>query len=105
MAQAFHGDQVVELSVQLGVQEVEGKNNLIAMESLCYSANKGSDDVSTSLTGLEGHNSRSLAPLECPMRRETGWFRSMCEGTITDEFFCMQAFPFFGILLVIQAAA
>ena len=25
VAQAFHGDQVVELSVQLAVQEVEGK--------------------------------------------------------------------------------
>ena len=25
MAQAFHGDQVVELRVQLAVQEVEGK--------------------------------------------------------------------------------
>ena len=25
MAQDFHGDQVVELSVQLAVQEVEGK--------------------------------------------------------------------------------
>ena len=33
-------------------------DNLIAMESLCYSANKGSDDaydVSTSLTGYEPH--------------------------------------------------
>ena len=28
-------------------------NNLIAMESLCFSANKGSDDVSTSLTDDE----------------------------------------------------
>ena len=26
MAQAFHDDQVVELRVQLGVQEVEGKD-------------------------------------------------------------------------------
>ena len=25
MAQAFHGDQVVELRIQLAVQEVEGK--------------------------------------------------------------------------------
>ena len=27
VAQAFHGDQVVELRVQLGVQEVEGKDD------------------------------------------------------------------------------
>ena len=27
VAEAFHGDQVVELSVQLGVQEVEGKED------------------------------------------------------------------------------
>ena len=27
VAQAFHGDQVVELSVQLAVQEVEGKED------------------------------------------------------------------------------